>query len=165
MGSDSDWPTMKTCQETLKQFGVPCEVWISSAHRCPDETAEYARTAQERGLQVLIGAAGMAAHLAGTLAAHSTLPVIGVPMAGGALQGIDALLSTVQMPPGIPVATVGIGSAGATNAALLAVQILALSDPQLATKLTDHKKELAVAVKKKNAHLQSEINPASPPTP
>ena len=131
MGSDSDWPVMKATYETLLGLEVPCEVRVSSAHRTPVETAEYAAGAAQRGLQVLIAAAGGAAHLAGVVAAHSTLPVIGVPMKGGALDGLDSLLSTVQMPSGIPVATVALGKAGAVNAALFAVEILALSDAPL----------------------------------
>lgn len=158
MGSESDWSMMAGCVETLKTFGVPYEVRISSAHRNPEATADYARTAADRGIEVLIVAAGMAAHLAGMMAAHTTLPVVGVPIASGSLQGIDALLSTVQMPTGIPVATVGIGPAGAKNAALLAVQILALSDERLAEKLNKHKTELAEGVKEKNEKLQREIN-------
>ncbi|MCH9023433.1 MAG: 5-(carboxyamino)imidazole ribonucleotide mutase [Planctomycetes bacterium] len=157
MGSDSDFSTMKDCFETLKEFSVPCEVRVLSAHRGPAAVADYAGSAQQRGLKVLIGAAGMAAHLAGTLAAHSTLPVIGVPIASGVLQGVDALLATVQMPPGVPVATVGIGNAGAKNAAVLAVQFLALSDKTLAEKLNQHKKKLAESVEKKDARLQQEI--------
>ena len=157
MGSDSDWPIMKACQETLSAFDVAVEVRISSAHRTPDQTAEFATQAKDNGIEVIIAAAGMAAHLAGVIAAHTTLPVIGVPMASGALQGVDALLSTVQMPPGIPVATVGIGSAGAKNAALLAVQILALKDPTLGPKLIQHKTDLAQSVKAKNEKLQSEL--------
>jgi len=157
MGSDSDWPTMKSCADLLKQFDVPHEVRISSAHRSPAETAEYAHTAKERGLKIIIAAAGMAAHLAGTIAAHTTLPVVGVPMASGALQGVDALLSTVQMPPGIPVATVGIGKPGAHNAAILALQTLSLADPQLAQKLEQHKTDLAQSVQKKNQKLQQEL--------
>ncbi|MCK5113486.1 MAG: 5-(carboxyamino)imidazole ribonucleotide mutase [Phycisphaerae bacterium] len=158
MGSDSDWPAMKGCAETLKDFGVAFEVRILSAHRTPEETAQYAKTARERGLQVIIAAAGMAAHLAGVVAAHSTLPVIGVPMASGALQGIDALLSTVQMPPGIPVATVGIGSAGARNAALLAVEIMATADESLAQKRRQYQIELAEKAKQKNEKLQANLS-------
>ncbi|MBN2376160.1 MAG: 5-(carboxyamino)imidazole ribonucleotide mutase [Sedimentisphaerales bacterium] len=158
MGSDSDWPAMKGCAETLKEFGVPFEVRILSAHRTPEETAQYAKTARERGLQVIIAAAGMAAHLAGVIAAHSTLPVIGVPMASGTLQGIDALLSTVQMPPGIPVATVGIGASGALNAALLAVEIMATADESLAKKREQYQVELAKKAKQKNEKLQEELH-------
>ena len=157
MGSDSDWPVMKVCQETLEEFEIPHEVRVLSAHRAPEATAAFAREAQERGLQVLIAAAGMAAHLAGALAAHSALPVIGVPLASGALQGVDALLATVQMPPGIPVATVGIGVPGAKNAALLAVQILARADGQLANKFDQYKAKMAAGVEKKNRKLQDEL--------
>ena len=157
LGNDSDWGVMKGYAETLEKFGVAFEVRVSSAHRSPAATAEYAAEARQNGLEVLIAAAGMAAHLAGVMAAHTTLPVIGVPMAAGSLQGIDALLSTVQMPEGIPVATVGIGSAGAKNAALLAVQILALKDNALAEKLADHKSFLADSVRRKNEKLQQEL--------
>jgi len=158
MGSDSDWPAIKGCIDLLRQFDVPFEVRILSAHRMPDDTAAYAKSAQERGLQMIIAAAGMAAHLAGAVASQTTLPVIGVPMASGSLQGVDALLSTVQMPPGIPVATVGIGAGGAKNAALLAIQILALQDKGLAKKLADHKTKLAQNAKEKNKNLQDEIS-------
>ena len=157
MGSDSDWAVMQDCVELLSQMGVTCEAMISSAHRSPNETAEFARVARARGIEVIIAAAGMAAHLAGVVAAHTVIPVIGVPLASGALQGVDALLSTVQMPPGIPVATVGIGSAGAKNAALLAVQILALKDPKLADNLVEYKLQLPKSVKQKNAKLQEEL--------
>ena len=157
MGSDSDWPAMKGCAEMLKKFGVGCEVRVLSAHRSPAETAAYASEAAGKGIEVVICAAGMAAHLAGVVAAHTCLPVIGVPMASGSLQGVDALLATVQMPPGIPVATVGIGSAGAKNAAILAVQIMALGDEALAEKLAAHKVDLAASVKDKNAKLQQEL--------
>ena len=157
MGSDSDWDTMKECIELLDKFGVPYEVRISSAHRTPDQTAEYVRAAAENGLEVIIAAAGMAAHLAGVVAAHTTLPVIGVPMASGALQGIDALLSTVQMPPGVPVATVGIGAAGAKNAAILATQILAIKDKKLTEKLMKHKTDMAQSVQNKNTKLQDDL--------
>lgn len=155
MGSDSDWPVLKTAAETLKKFSVGYEVRILSAHRSPEAAADFARTAADRGLQVLIAAAGMAAHLAGALSAHTTLPVIGIPMAAGTLQGVDALLATVQMPPGIPVATVGIGAAA--NAAILAIQILSLSDPVLAAKLKIYKTELADSVNQKNQKLQKEL--------
>ena len=159
MGSDSDWPNMQKCCELLKTFDIPCEVRISSAHRTPDETADYARTARQRGLKVIIAAAGMSAHLAGVIAAHTTLPVIGVPMASGSLQGVDALLSTVQMPLGVPVAAVGIGSTGAQNAALLAAQILALNDDALTKKLIQFKADQAQIVKTKNEKLQAELEP------
>ena len=157
MGSDSDWPVMQKCCDMLKSFDIPFEARISSAHRTPAETAEFARTARDRGIEIIIAAAGMAAHLAGAVAAHTTLPVIGVPMASGSLQGVDALLSTVQMPPGVPVAAVGIGAPGAKNAALLAAQILALNDKSLAQKLTQHKTDQAQTAKSKNQKLQTEI--------
>ncbi len=157
MGSQSDWPTMKACYNLLRDFGVTAHVRVSSAHRTPDQTAAFAKDAANQGVQVIIAAAGMAAHLAGSVAAQTTLPVIGVPMAAGALQGVDALLATVQMPPGIPVATVGIGTPGAKNAALLALQILALADTNLAQKLRDHKTQLAAAVDTMNQKLQNEL--------
>jgi 5-(carboxyamino)imidazole ribonucleotide mutase len=137
MGSDSDWPVMKACAETLKSFGVPYEAKVLSAHRTPDAALDYASMADDRGLKVLIGAAGGAAHLAGVLAAKTELPVLAVPMPSKHLQGLDSLLSMVQMPGGIPVATFAIGEAGATNAALFAVAMLALSDKELAKKLAD----------------------------
>ncbi len=157
MGSDSDWPVMKACVETLRSFDVPFEVRISSAHRNPQETTAFAAAARQNGLQVIIAAAGMAAHLAGVVAAHTTLPVIGVPMASGTLQGIDALLSTVQMPPGIPVATTGIGKSGAKNAALIAIRLLSLNNPQLADKLAQYQTEMAQTIKHKNEKLQKEL--------
>lgn len=137
MGSDSDWPVMCSCAETLKRFGIAYEAKVLSAHRTPDAALDYASSAQGRGIKVLIGAAGGAAHLAGVLAAKSELPVLAVPMPSKHLQGLDSLLSMVQMPGGIPVATFAIGEAGAVNAALFAVSMLALSDPDLAKKLTD----------------------------
>ena len=137
MGSDSDWPIMKACAETLKSFGVPYEAKVLSAHRTPDAALDYASMADDRGLKVLIGAAGGAAHLAGVLAAKTELPVLAVPMPSKHLQGLDSLLAMVQMPGGIPVATFAIGEAGATNAALFAVAMLALSDKELAKKLAD----------------------------
>lgn len=137
MGSDSDWPVMKACAETLKRFGVPYEAKVLSAHRTPDAALDYASMADDRGIKVLIGAAGGAAHLAGVLAAKTELPVLAVPMPSKHLQGLDSLLSMVQMPGGIPVATFAIGEAGATNAALFAVAMLALSDKALAKKLAD----------------------------
>jgi 5-(carboxyamino)imidazole ribonucleotide mutase len=135
MGSKSDWEIMKNCPDTLAKFGVDCECRVLSAHRTPAQTAAFVKQAEQDGVAVIIAAAGMAAHLAGAVAAHTTLPVIGVPMKGGALDGLDALLSTVQMPRGIPVATVAIGKAGAINAAILAVQILSTSRPELREKL------------------------------
>ena len=137
MGSDSDWPIMKACAETLKKFGVPYEARVLSAHRTPDAALDYAEGAADRGMKVLIGAAGGAAHLAGVLAAKTELPVLAVPMPSKHLGGFDSLLAMVQMPGGIPVATFAIGEAGATNAALFAVSMLALSDPAMAKKLTD----------------------------
>jgi phosphoribosylamine--glycine ligase len=131
MGSDSDLPVMAECARVLEEYGVPYDARVLSAHRTPDAAARYARTAESRGLQVLVAGAGGAAHLAGALAAHSTLPVIGVPLAGSPLSGFDSLLSTVQMPPGVPVATVGVGPMGAKNAGHLAVQMLAVGDAAL----------------------------------
>jgi 5-(carboxyamino)imidazole ribonucleotide mutase len=133
MGSDSDLPVMEKAGEVLREMGIPFEMDISSAHRLPDKTAEYAKAARERGIEVLIAGAGMAAHLAGVVAAHTTLPVIGVPLKSGALNGVDALYSTVQMPPGIPVATVAID--GAKNAAYLACSILSIKNQDIAARL------------------------------
>jgi len=135
MGSQSDWETMRAARDTLEQFGVRHECRVISAHRTPDLATEYAKDAAGRGLQVLICGAGGAAHLAGVVAAHTPLPVLGVPMTGWALNGLDALLATVQMPAGVPVGTLAIGKAGAKNAAMLAVRILALSRPELGEKL------------------------------
>lgn len=137
MGSDSDWPVLRACAETLKSFGVPYEAKVLSAHRTPDAALDYASSAAGRGLKVLIGAAGGAAHLAGVLAAKTQLPVLAVPMPSKHLQGLDSLLAMVQMPGGIPVATFAIGEAGATNAAIFAVSMLALSDEAMAAKLAD----------------------------
>ena len=153
MGSDSDLPVAQKAVETLKAFGVPYETHIYSAHRTPDAAAEFAASARENGFGVIIAAAGMAAHLAGAIAARTTLPVIGIPCKSADLNGIDALLSTVQMPSGIPVATVAIG--GATNAALLAVQILAVSDATLQKKLDEKRKSDEKAVLKKDAELKA----------
>ncbi len=141
MGSKSDWETMKACAETLEKFGVPHESHVMSAHRSPKLAADFAANAESRGIQIIIGAAGGAAHLAGVLAAHTTLPVLGVPMKSDALKGLDSLLSTVQMPAGIPVATLAIGKAGATNAALFAIAILANSQPELREKLKEYRAE------------------------
>ncbi len=137
MGSKSDWETMRTTSETLARFGVAHECHVMSAHRTPALASEFARTAESRGLEVIIAAAGGAAHLAGVIAAHTLLPVLGVPMKSDALNGLDSLLATVQMPAGIPVATLAIGKAGATNAALLAIAILANGRPELREKLRD----------------------------
>lgn len=140
MGSDSDWPALEPAVKTLRGFGIACEVRVLSAHRSPGEAAAFARAARGRGLKVLIAAAGGAAHLAGAMAANTTLPVIGVPAKGGMLDGLDALLATVQMPAGVPVATVAVGPAGPVNAAVLAVQILAVARPDLRAKLEKHKR-------------------------
>lgn len=142
-GSKSDWETMRAAQEVLERFGVPHELRVLSAHRTPVETADYAAAAEGRGLEVIVAAAGGAAHLAGVIAAHTVLPVLGVPMESGALRGLDSLLSTVQMPGGIPVGTLGIGKAGATNAALLAVAILANKHPEYRDKLREFRQEQA----------------------
>jgi phosphoribosylaminoimidazole carboxylase PurE protein len=155
MGSDSDWPLLETAVKTLREFGVPCETRVLSAHRAPINTAKYAESAAKRGIKVMIAAAGGAAHLAGLLAAHSTLPVIGVPIKGGSLDGLDALLATVQMPAGVPVATVALGSAGPVNAAILAVQILALQNKPLAGKLCQHKRNLLNKVARADQKIQS----------
>ena len=154
MGSDSDRKVMQSCVEQLQEFGLEPAVRIISAHRTPQVAAEFAQTAEARGVKVIIAAAGMAAHLAGAMAAWTTLPVIGVPLAAeGGPAGLDALLSTVQMPPGVPVATVAIGKPGAKNAAVLAVQILALSDPALREKLAQFKKTQEQKVREKDAAL------------
>lgn len=137
MGSKSDYEIMKNCADTLEEFSVKYELIISSAHRSPERTKTYIKEAEEKGAKVFIAAAGMAAHLAGALAAGTTKPVIGVPMKGGAMDGMDAMLSTVQMPAGMPVATVALGRAGAVNAAYLAMQILAITDKELAIKLKE----------------------------
>ncbi|MDP3482628.1 MAG: 5-(carboxyamino)imidazole ribonucleotide mutase [Sulfuricella sp.] len=157
MGSDSDLPVMKSTLATLASFGVPYEVRISSAHRTPAATAEYVADADQRGCAVFIAAAGLAAHLAGAVAAHTIRPVIGVPMEGGPLNGFDALLSTVQMPGGIPVASVAIGKAGAKNAAYLAAQILALQDSGLAQRLKDDRTRTAEQIAAKNRELQASL--------
>ncbi len=146
MGSKSDWETMKAASETLARFGVAHECRVLSAHRTPDATASYVKAAEGRGLEVLIAGAGMAAHLAGAVAAQTLLPVLGVPLEGGALKGLDALLATVQMPGGIPVGTLAIGKAGATNAALLALAILANKRPELRAKLRALREEQAEKV-------------------
>lgn len=156
MGSDSDLKIMESCVAQLREFGIDAAVRIISAHRTPAIADEFARTAEANGFKVIIAAAGMAAHLAGAMAARSTLPVIGVPLVCEAgLGGIDALLSTVQMPPGVPVATMGVGKAGAKNAALLAVQILALQDAALRQKLTEFKQQQEETVRAKDAAVAS----------
>ncbi|OGR06265.1 MAG: 5-(carboxyamino)imidazole ribonucleotide mutase [Deltaproteobacteria bacterium RIFOXYD12_FULL_50_9] len=153
MGSDSDLPVMQGSLDFLKKMAIPYEVTICSAHRTPDRAAVFAATARDRGLKVIIAGAGMAAHLAGVLAAHTTLPVIGVPIDSSALRGLDSLLATVQMPPGVPVATMAIGKAGAKNAAIFATQILAVADPEMAVRLLDYKKEMADEVEAKASRL------------
>jgi 5-(carboxyamino)imidazole ribonucleotide mutase len=158
MGSDSDWPMLKEAATVLDNFGVCYEVKVISAHRTPDMASRYAREALGRGLKVIIAAAGGAAHLGGVLAAHTTLPVIGVPVKGGALNGIDALLAIVQMPAGIPVATVTLGSAGPVNAAVLAVQMLAIAQTGLRKKLAKYKKALEDKVASGNSKVQAELN-------
>ena len=155
MGSDSDWPVVKAACQQLKEFGIPFEAHILSAHRTPAAAAEFARSARANGFGVLICAAGMAAHLAGAFAGNSTLPVIGIPMKGGAMDGLDALLATVQMPSGIPVATVAIN--GAKNAAVLAAQILAVSDDELAAKLDAAREKMADQIAQKEQKLQAEL--------
>ncbi len=155
MGSDSDVPVMREAEKVLKEFGVSCEMRISSAHRCPHRTAALAAEAAGRGIRVIIAGAGMAAHLAGVIAAETILPVIGVPIGGGALNGVDALYSTVQMPGGIPVATVAIGKAGAKNAGILAVQMLALADDTLAGRLREYKEKMVREVEEKDAALRN----------
>ena len=146
VASPSDLPQMEKGIGLLNEMGVPCEVIVASAHRSPGRVVAYASEARERGIRVIIAAAGLAAHLAGAIAAQTTLPVIGVPMEGGPLHGLDALLSTVQMPPGVPVASMAIGKAGAVNASLFAVQILAVTDPALRGKLEEHRAAMARAL-------------------
>ncbi len=158
MGSDSDWSLVRGAHETLEGFGVNTEVRVISAHRTPVVGGESATGAARRGIKVIIAAAGGAAHLGGVLAAHTTLPVIGIPVKGGALNGMDALLATLQMPAGIPVATVTLGSAGPVNAALLAVQILALGRADLRRRLAAHKKDLRRKVERGNAAVQEQLN-------
>ncbi|MBD5153351.1 MAG: 5-(carboxyamino)imidazole ribonucleotide mutase [Oscillibacter sp.] len=155
MGSASDLPVVRKAADTLKEFGIPCEVHVYSAHRTPDEAGAFARTARERGFGVIIAAAGMAAHLAGAIAANTTLPVVGIPMKSNALDGVDALLSTVQMPSGIPVATVAID--GAVNAALLAVQILSVEDKNLAARLDKKRADGVKKVLEANAAVEAEF--------
>ncbi len=160
MGSDSDLPVMQEAFEVLTNFGIPAEITVASAHRSPQRVSEYARSAKRRGLKVLIAGAGGAAHLAGVLAAETSLPVIGVPIESSPLTGWDALLSTVQMPAGVPVATMAVGKAGAKNAAILAAQILALASSKLQERLEHYKEELAEKVAEKAATLQEKL-----PTP
>ena len=154
MGSDSDWPKINAVAKALDEFGVSYEVNVMSAHRTPETVKQYAETAIDRGISVLICAAGGAAHLAGVVAAHTTLPVIGIPVPTDLAGGLDSLLSTVQMPGDVPVATVGAGMGGPRNAGILAVQILAVADPALRRKLVEFKAGLAVKIKEKNAVFQ-----------
>ena len=154
MGSDSDWSVVSKAVKTLKEYGVPFEAHVCSAHRTPTAAATFASTAKENGFGVIIAAAGMAAHLAGVLAAHTTLPVIGIPIGSAGLGGMDALPATVQMPSGIPVATVAIN--GAANAAFLAIQMLALSDDELAAKLEANKQKMVEGVAAKDAKIAAE---------
>jgi phosphoribosylaminoimidazole carboxylase PurE protein len=156
LGSASDWPQVEPAAVLLKEWGIAFEVVVASAHRAPRKVEAYARDAAGRGIKVIIGVAGMAAHLAGVLAASTTLPVIGVPMPGSHLNGLDSLLSTVQMPAGVPVATMAVGAAGATNAAIFAAQILALGDPRLQERLRRHKEELAENVARQADQIPAE---------
>lgn len=155
MGSDSDYPVLEACIKTLKDFGIEVEVMVCSAHRTPDKAAEFAKTAEEKGFGVIIAAAGKAAHLPGVLAAFTILPVIGIPIKSSTMDGLDSLLSIVQMPSGIPVATVAID--GAENAALLAVQILSISSKELKSRMKEYKEELARKVEEKNKALQAKL--------
>lgn len=157
MGSDSDLPTLQSTLDVLGALDIPCEVKITSAHRTPEATRDYVGDAEARGCAVFIAAAGLAAHLAGTVAAHTLRPVIGVPMGGGPLNGMDALLSTVQMPGGVPVACVAIGKAGAQNAAYLAAQIMALGDARLATRLAQRRADTARQINERDAALKASL--------
>ena len=156
MGSDSDLAVMQEAAKVLKQFAIPYEIGVYSAHRSPHRTLEYVRSARERGLKVIIAGAGSSAHLAGVTAGETTLPVIGIPINSSPLSGLDSLLSTVQMPPGVPVATMGVGNSGATNAAVFAVQILALGDERLARRLADYKDQLEKSVAEKSRKVEEE---------
>jgi len=155
MGSDSDWPVMSAAADRLAALGIAHEAHVLSAHRSPEDTARFAREARDRGYRVFICGAGAAAHLAGAVAAQTTLPVLGVPLEAGSLGGLDALLATVQMPAGVPVGTLAVGKSGADNAALLAAQILALADDALAARLATLKREMAAGVADKDRRLQA----------
>jgi phosphoribosylaminoimidazole carboxylase PurE protein len=158
MGSDSDLPVMQETAKVLKQFEIPFEIGVYSAHRSPHRTLEYVKSARERGLKLIVAGAGASAHLAGVSAAETIIPVIGVPIDSSPLSGFDALLATVQMPPGVPVATMGVGKSGATNAGFLAVQILALGDEKLSMRLTEYKAGLEKAVEEKSRRVaQAEL--------
>ena len=161
MGSDSDWKVMQSCVEQLEALGLPAEVRVLSAHRTPGDVVEFVQLAEGQGIEVFIAAAGMSAALAGTIAAHTNRPVIGVPLESGGLGGLDALLSTVQMPPGVPVAGMAIGKPGARNAAILAAQILALKDDSVVAALTAFRKEQAEEVRRKDRGLRKGSAPAS----
>lgn len=158
LGSDGDYPVIQDMLRLLDEFGIPHEITVTSAHRSPERTHQYAAALEDRGIQVVIACAGAAAHLAGVLASHTILPVIGVPIDSSPLKGIDALLSTSMMPAGVPVATMAIGKAGASNAAVLAAQILARSDPDLARRLKEHKKQLADYVAELDRELKKSQN-------
>jgi 5-(carboxyamino)imidazole ribonucleotide mutase len=158
MGSDSDLEIMREAGKALEEFGIAYEMDVTSAHRSPERTADFARKAAGRGIQVIIAGAGGAAHLAGVIAAHTTLPVIGVPIPSTSLQGMDSLLATVQMPAGIPVATVAIGKPGATNAGILAAQMIGLGNAEIATKLEAYKGKLARGVEEKSKKLKSSMS-------
>lgn len=157
LGSDSDWEVMSAAARCLDSFGIAYDAHVMSAHRTPARVAEYVSAARGRGIGVIVAGAGAAAHLAGVVAAHTTLPVIGVPLAATGLNGLDALLATVQMPAGVPVATVAIGKAGAENAGILAAQILATADPALARRLAKFKEDMASKVERKDATLQANL--------
>ena len=158
LGSDSDYPVIQDMMKRLDDFNIEHELTVSSAHRSPGRTQQYAESLENRGVQVVIACAGAAAHLAGVIAAHTILPVIGVPIDSSPLKGLDALLSTSMMPAGVPVASMGIGKAGASNAAVFAIQILARSDPALAERLHAYKKKLAEGVEEKDRKLKKERN-------
>lgn len=149
IGSDSDLPVMEEAGKVLEEFGIPYILTVASAHRSPERTRKLATEAEEKGIEVIIAAAGMAAHLAGVLASHTLLPVIGVPIDSSCLHGLDSLLSTVQMPPGVPVATMSIGSAGAKNAAILSAQIVSKKDPQVAKRLKEYRKKMSEGIEAK----------------
>jgi len=157
MGSDSDWPVMSEAKKALDEMGIPSEAHVSSAHRTPERTGRMAREAAARGVRVIVCGAGAAAHLAGVVAAETELPVLGVPLAASDLQGLDALLSTAQMPGGVPVGTLAVGKAGARNAGLLAARIIALSDPRVAEKVREQRARMARDVEAKDEALQQKL--------
>jgi phosphoribosylaminoimidazole carboxylase PurE protein len=159
MGSDSDLPVMENTSKTLEEFNIPHHMTVSSAHRTPDRTLKLVKNAEKDGVEVIIAGAGAAAHLAGVIASHTTLPVIGVPIDSSPLEGLDALYSTVQMPPGIPVATMAVGSAGAKNAGIFAAQILGLKDPRISAALKEYKKKMAKEVEEKAKQVEKKGKP------